>query len=68
MNRKDKRKDKQMKRINRIFRTLSKDYPSYILRKICPNCLTQNFKEFYFCKNCDFDIHKVNPIRIRGDV
>ena len=68
MKRKDKKRNKEIEKINRILRTFPGEYPSYVLRKKCPRCLTLNDKKNYNCVICDFDIFKVNVQKINRKV
>jgi len=68
MSRKEKKKDKEVERINRILKVLPTHYLSYVLKKKCPNCLQLNDKDSYFCMFCNFVIHKVKAERISRKV
>ena len=68
MTRKEKKKNKEVEKINKILRTFPDEYPSYVLKKKCPRCLQLNYKEYYFCAVCNFDIHKVKVERINRKV
>jgi len=68
MIRREKKKDKEVLRINKILKTLPNHYPSYVMKKKCPMCLQENYKESYFCTFCGATIHKVKIERISREV